>query len=393
MRDDKKFGIRIPRSILLPPYLKLSPYFEEFTEGIDYVFKTSVDEKIRVIENLRNMWVTNPNLEYKVVEQEILSVEDWSVPERSILASQVNMLGMKLKTANILPDNAYSRLSRFLGTYWFEKGTAKFIEFINFCTSSDIKMYRLWSENTHPNEYFNMTREVNGEPPGTPVWEGGTWYPTSHIELEANFSSMIDLDLETLTEFFYEIANYNLVLNTIEDHSYLDIVANKEDDRTEIVALAMFQQDNKVVSTEGRYGGFGPDIHEVDKLSFNYYGSATVTPTSFILPTPYGWFTDNENRRFPIYQQGTNARNFDTFPFKVQCELDIDNPKLLIGDFVLIPVPGAKYSMGRMPALATNNVQEFTSNSLNIRSYTNESFLANPKGWVSLSNGTLTPYW
>lgn len=393
MRDNKKFGIRIPRSVLLPPYLKLSPYFEEFTDGIDHTFKTTIDEKIRVLENLRNMWVTNPSLEYKVVEQEILASEDWSMPERSLLAQQVNMLGMKLKTANVLPDDAYHRLTRFLGMYWFEKGTEKFIDFINFCTNSDIRIYRLWSENTFPGQYTNMTREVNGEPPGTPVWEGGTWYPTSHVDLEVDSSSLRNLDLETLTEFFYEIANYNLVLNTIEDHEEMDIVPDHETEDTEIVAMAMYLQDNRIMSTEGRYGGYGPDIHEMEKLSFNYLSNAPADENAFLLTTPEGWFTDNEGRRFPTYMVGRTPQVFDTIPFKVQCEIDLDNPILLRGNFQLIRIPGARFSSGRMPALVASGVQQYTSDTFINRCYDNTSYLANPKGWVSLVSGTITPYW
>lgn len=246
---NKRLGVKVPRSILLPPYLSLNSYFIEYTNAIDNVFGPLVDNKVRIIKNLRNMWVTNPQMEQKILDGEIVDLQDWSQPEREILVKQVNMLGMKLKTAGVLTDDNYQTISRFLGQYWFEKGTGAFIEFINFCLASNLEVRRLWSRDEGDDQYHDLTPELNGQPPGTPIWDGGEWFPTTHVELEAS-GGLGALDIDTLGEFFYEIANYNLVLNSIDIAMDLWFGTSYDDTshQLEDLAIGLYYDPNYVVS-------------------------------------------------------------------------------------------------------------------------------------------------
>lgn len=147
LNELKRLGLyKLPRSVLLPPYLLLTPYFKEYSDAVDHVFGSSVDEKTHVLQNIRNMWVTNPELERDVLDHLLINFDKWSAPERALVVQQVNMLGMKLKSSGALTNADYLRISRFLGQYWYEKGTYSFIEFINFCANADLKVFKMWSQ-------------------------------------------------------------------------------------------------------------------------------------------------------------------------------------------------------------------------------------------------------
>jgi hypothetical protein len=64
----------------------------------------------------------------------------------------------------------------------------------------------LWTE-----DYINFIEE--GAPGiGFPVWDGGLWYPTTHVTLEYDPSAFVSLRPKDVTDFFYYFANINLVL-------------------------------------------------------------------------------------------------------------------------------------------------------------------------------------
>jgi hypothetical protein len=144
----------------------------------------------------------------------------------------VNLLGLKLQTAGIVTDDAYQTISRFVGIYWFEKGTQAFMEFVNYCLSSDFRVFNMWTA-----DYVSFLPE--GDPDiGTPIWEGGTWYPTTHVTIVAE-GGLKGIDILTLQQFFYEIANYNLVLQAVDANFNMMVVAELDDGETKVVAVGL----------------------------------------------------------------------------------------------------------------------------------------------------------
>ncbi len=241
-KTNRRLGIKVPRSTLLPPYLMVNDYFVEYTNAIDDVFGRLVDSKAAIISNLRNMWVQNPDTEALIQEAQIIPNDAWSMPERAIVVQQVNLLGMKLQNAGIVSDDAYQTISRFVGQYWYGKGTYGFIDFINYCLSSNLQVTLLWTQN-----YEDFLPEGDAGI-GTPVWEGGTWYPTTHVLISV-VDGLGTLDIATLQSFFYEIANYNLVLQAVNSVYNVPIVANQADDNAVIVALGLYVDTDVTISS------------------------------------------------------------------------------------------------------------------------------------------------
>ncbi|HDX9309646.1 TPA: hypothetical protein ROX13_004892, partial [Escherichia coli] len=68
------------------------------------------------------------------------------------------------------------------------------------------------------------------------------WYPTTHVQLIAK-GGLGDLDINTLVSFFYEIANYNLVLYSVDEEFDMPITDDPTLVRTDaqIVALGLWE--------------------------------------------------------------------------------------------------------------------------------------------------------
>lgn len=218
----RRLGYKYPRSILLPPYLVNNNFFTDYTDAIDEVIGQAVDDKIDILQNIRNMWVTDPELEQKILDGLMLVPEDWPTGEQELVMRQLNFLGAQLGAPTILFDRiAFAQMCRFLGMYWMEKGKHTFIEFINFCTGSQYVIKNLWTK-----DYATFYPEGD-EAIGTPIWEGGEWYPTTHVQL-ININGSVTDTLTLISKLFDEIANYNLVLYGIDSMFILPITGGEK---------------------------------------------------------------------------------------------------------------------------------------------------------------------
>lgn len=399
--ENKRLGYRTPRSILLPPYLAVNPYFVEYMDAIDNVFESTVDIPTEILGDLRNMWVSNPVLEETYIEQaQMIPFEAWSQPERQLLVKQVNMLGMKLMNAGIISNDSYQAIARWVGMYWFGKGTQSFINFINYCLSSTLSVTRLWTQ-----DYVNFVND--GDPTiGTPIWEGGTWYPTSHVAIVAS-GGLQGLDITTLISFFYEIANYNLVLNSIELAYTMWITDDPQLVRTdaEVVAMGIWADNEMVMSNLFSYGSSAPPVFDVSpNLPMQ---ALTTSPTNtnyqsvYMLAAPTSWIQDGSGNSLPVYTtQDQTITNSGTLPSTL-CGGPSTNGQtsgyaVLLGPVGWMPVPGSSRSDARIPYF-TSVPSERTANTSVLPSQMigsqRANLLVNPKGFTQLAPDQYVPYW
>lgn len=207
--ENRRAFVKLPKSILLAPYLLTNPYFVDYADSIDTVFDYVVEAKIDALTNIRNMWVSTPVMEQKVTNGEMIDFLDWGGPERAVIVSQVNLLGMKLANAGVLAESGYRAIAKYLGSYWFGKGKNAAIDFMNFCLGSGLTITPLVTQDY---VHFMLPGDsgvgafVYDSPPGP-------WFPTTHVII--NMPADYQVDPVTLGAFFYEICNYNLVLHAI----------------------------------------------------------------------------------------------------------------------------------------------------------------------------------
>lgn len=405
----RRLGYKIPRSTLLPPYLELNPYYAEYTDGIDQVWTELHDNGAKALQNIRNPWVTSVELEQKVVAHEdMIELPDWAIQERETLVKQVNMLGMKLKSAGVLTDQNYQTVSRYLGMYWRGKGTQAFIDFIDFCLDTTLTVRKFWAEiGPVADAYNNMTLEPTpGEPPGVPMWEGGTWFPTTHVAIEAVNGSLGHVDHNTLVQFFYEIANYNLVLQSITNVFYMPIVDDPNEDpitgTASIVAVALYRIHQVLISNLGQFGADPPSHRFIDGVPVQALGvGAYNTATSVVMGRPDGWFLDTSGRTLPLYYQNPNPLTVaDDLPLQTYGDPLTPNEEapisyqLLMGPVQWVTVPGFPNSKQRVPVWTAQPTTISTQNAITTRMIGNrDAFLTNPRGWYQIQPGMFTPFW
>jgi len=374
----------------------MNPYFVTLMDAIDAVFEPLVDQKTEILGNLRNMWVTNPALENnQIANSEMIPFEGWSQPEREILVKQVNMLGMKLQSAGILTNDNYQAISRWVGEYWFGKGTSSFIDFMNYCLSASLNFEQLWTE-----DYVTFY-PTGDDRIGTLLWEGGTWYPTPNVSITAT-GGLQNLDPQTLTTFFYEIANYNIVLQDIAITFDIPISTEVGGTNAPIVALGMFMLQAIPISNLYSFGADSPPVtnaEEVPTAAYTNTPGATNLSTTFMLGAPTSWLQDTQNRLFPLYdtpqQSATQSPDVTTALCGGPPVAGITNA--IYGPVQWQAVPSGTYSNGRVPVFSTVPVaktaalNEAPTSIVGFTSY----ILVNPTGFAEFvpGSGLLSPYW
>lgn len=400
---NRRLGFRMPRSILLPPYLALDQYFVDYVDSQDAVFGPNIDDKIDIIANIRNMWVTNPDLENgPIANHELIPFDSWSQPEREILVKQVNLLGMKLQNAGVLSNDAYHTVARFVGQYWFQKGTQSFIDFINFCLSASLQVTKLWSQ-----DYVTFVAE--GDPSiGTAIWDGGPWFPTTHVSIVAA-GGLQQLDIQTLVSFFYEIANYNLVLSSV-DSSYSMPIQDQIDTVTGqavVVAIGLWADSAFPISNVLRLGADPPPTYDVGS---QFPGNALSTnptntdyTTEYMMAAPSAWIEDVDGDLIPVYTPQDQLITEDsdlpeTLMGGASTTGTITGYNVLYGPVTWTGVPGSSRSKARIPTFTGIPTQRtvdpaFVPSQMigNLRG----NLLVNPRGFkeFTVGSGLYYPYW
>jgi hypothetical protein len=378
----------------------MNDYYVEYTESIDDVFGPAVDEKTEILSHLRNMWTTDPSLENTLSDNPdgiLLPFEAWPQFEREIAVKQVNALGMKLQSAGLITDDQYQTISRWLGQYWFGKGTQSFINFINYCLSSSLTVQRLWTQ-----DYKNFVPD--GDPSiGTPIWLGGTWYPTSHVTITAS-GGLQSIDPASLITFFYEIANYNLVLESLQLSFNLWMVDHLEEGYTlaKVVAIGLWADNAIVISNFAQYGAPSPPTHDTGPQITT---SALVTPSgmtgAFLLSAPTSWIMQ-DGKKYPVYTQTDMApKTGDDIPTTL-CGGPSQNGQTngyftLYGPVTWLGVPGSSRSTARLPGYAVVPVAKTVTPQqipTTIVGHDRTNLLTNPDGFIDVTGtGFVTPYW
>lgn len=363
---------------------------------MDAVYGPTVDAQLETLRELRNVWVQSPETESFVDVETIIPRDSWPKFDRDLVVKQVNMLGLKLQSAGLVTDDAYQTISRFVGIYWFEKGTQAFIEFINYCLSSDLRVFNMWTE-----DYDIFYNEGSTEI-GTPIWKGGTWYPTTHVTIEAK-GGLKGLDILTLQQFFYEIANYNLVLRAIDANFDMWIVPDVPDaTHANIVAMAIVEDRQLVLSNFVNRGALPPPMHASEQLPSTYHlmaGYPGPFVDHFLLAQPTGWtyIDDALTMKVPVYSPH-HLGVFDQADIGVKLlghELPDGQFNLLYGPVQWMKVPGSSRSTARIPYYGTgaSTIEDGIQVSAKAVGVQRTNLLVNPKGFFQLAPGSWVPYW
>jgi len=156
-----------------------------------------------------------------------LSTVRRALQDRKTLIDQSRVMGLDYYS-DYLKDEDLARVADYISAYWPKNGQPEFIKFIGFVKSLSLDMEQLWTRDkgdnaTSDDPVISAYDVLEPKDSSTnPVWLGGTWYPTSHVEItyDALISSNIDDDLILL---FYTLAPIHLVLERISGSLNVDL--------------------------------------------------------------------------------------------------------------------------------------------------------------------------
>lgn len=189
------------RSVLLPDSLN-TPFWRTLMDSVDFVWKDDIDEKIK------DLYRINEALRFDSTEDfELTSNTNINVMDRETVIKKLNSLGLKLRATEGISNAALNRLCANISMYWFSKGSRQFISFISYTLGVRISVVQLYTS-----DYITFL-EAGSPSIGTTIYNGGTWYPTSHVHVYVDPSTLIETDLQSLKDVFFAVAPYTLVVH------------------------------------------------------------------------------------------------------------------------------------------------------------------------------------
>lgn len=208
----------ISRQILLPEFLKSYPHWNDLAYAIDEAFDESVDQPSNMLARVREVIHLGLAAQMKILDKQVLAEVDFDRFEREILIKCLTFVGCPIQNYTIFSDAQLFRMLQHMPTYWYSKGGVNVGEFISFVLGVDVDIANLWTA-----DYVNFYPEGDSSI-GLPVYDGGTWYPTSHVRLGYDPFQLTDLTIPNLKKFLHDMLNYNLVLHSIESRSEFPVV-------------------------------------------------------------------------------------------------------------------------------------------------------------------------
>lgn len=194
------------RRRLLPSYLSQQAWVD-LCDAIDVFFASRVDLPANSLRMLRRTHIINYIGRQKIADVQLLNpVTDLEVFEREVLLKQVNSAGLSISTPDYFNLQELARLFRNLPKYWYSKGTPAVADFLSCIFSIPITMKKLWTQ-----DYVTFLPEGDAGI-GTLLQNGGTWYPTSHVEIQVDaFTLPGGIPLELFAKLIEEMIDYPLV--------------------------------------------------------------------------------------------------------------------------------------------------------------------------------------
>lgn len=178
---------------LMPAVLETKPTWTDMMDVFARVMDTNVESQITQLEGIRSL---NQDSDIR------------------LLTSTARLLGFDLTqdVLNLNADNLTKIVSQ-LALYPDQNGTELFIKFIDLVLNSITSIQYLWTV-----DYLNFYPE----PGGPTIAEGGSWFKTTHIDIDVTLLSLESLVLSSgqtligrVTELFYGLAPVALVIERI----------------------------------------------------------------------------------------------------------------------------------------------------------------------------------
>lgn len=215
----------IPRMVkIMPPALLSSPMWRDLADATSGVWDNLVDSQIEALRSLQDTWI-HSTATHSAIESGILvdSVTGFDSLNLNLVQKELQSLGINIRNPDLLSNAQLNTLYRTIGKYWKQKGNAAAMDYAAAALGVTLKSERLWTTN-----YVDFVPEPSfGVPPGTPIWEGGTWYPTTHIQVTYDPTTSINsLQILSLVQILYMLCSYTVIIRIVIPPVLLDFPVN-----------------------------------------------------------------------------------------------------------------------------------------------------------------------
>ena len=237
---------------LLPYYMQTARWLD-LADAIDAVFGVDLDLQQKMLKYIRYQFIENEATKAKAESGELIDNSMWDVPDRKTAAEQVELSGLRFYDTGFIDQLGFVNLFRNISTHWYSKGLYDFVDFIAFNLNAKVDVLNLWTQ-----DYITFKPEKFMTAADVPVYKpGGTWFPTTHVRLRVDSDTFTagGNDAILLAQLFFDLANYTLVLDSIEEYLNMWIGSETDlpnDDGTvsaRIVGIANTLRDRFTITT------------------------------------------------------------------------------------------------------------------------------------------------
>ncbi len=186
--------------VILANYLKENPVWVELFAVLEEAWGSKFRDLATDLANVRDLYQVKAR-NYDLVK----SFQDFKVPDRETVQRVCTMMGFTYPNVDdkLFSAEDYLRIAQNISAYYQEQGTDSFLAFFSYCLNYVFTLVPQWTQ-----DYETFYDE--GDPAiGLPVWQGGTWYPTSHVSFSLEVGRIPPDQFEP---FFRHIAPIHLVL-------------------------------------------------------------------------------------------------------------------------------------------------------------------------------------
>lgn len=196
------------RSSLLVSYLEENPVWQEMIQVFEETYGNKVDQLAYKLSKTRDLYQLNTQGMQKTGQNLMYQLSDFDLPDRKTLIRICLMLGFTYPDVggSLFSTESYLRIAQNIAAYYKEQGTASFLNFFAYCLNYQFDLKLMWTS-----DYVTFFPEGSLSI-GTPIWAGGSWYPTSHVQFTVTEGVLSIADPGIFRNFFYYIAPINLVL-------------------------------------------------------------------------------------------------------------------------------------------------------------------------------------
>jgi hypothetical protein len=164
----------IDYSRLLVDHFQENPFWMDLTNSMSELFNPMVQNPVETLAQIRATDV-----------------------EPYYAGLNMQMVGFKVPVLSFSPAE-YERLMGDIGKYVQTRGASiKFIDFIGYIKATALTHIPLWANDIND---INSLSDI----PGTPIWEGGDWFPTPFYQV-AYDAEELNVDDENQVLFLFQV--------------------------------------------------------------------------------------------------------------------------------------------------------------------------------------------